>query len=232
MFASREHKKRPMRVCDLTTVISLTHYRADRTCPPCLLFPLPRGGTPTSHPPVNPLPLPRLPCTRCLPACLRQRSRAGVLQYCQSWRRIYSPTGFLVSLLPGVTDSLGMDASSSSSKSPDRGDGRTYFSSTWLRFVAGSFFFLMTSLSPLFLCLCVCLSTARKPRAQPGCTQRAARRWSPATGKLQVRCPRPDASQVCRLSRFNVFAAPCVSFLWGRLPPSERVDTLPAESGG
>lgn len=51
-------------------------------------------------------------------------------------------------------DSLGMDASSSSSKSPDRGDGWTYFSFTWLRFVAG-FFLLNDRFIPPFLCLCV-----------------------------------------------------------------------------
>lgn len=118
-----------------------------------------------SHPPVNYPPLPRFPCTRCL--C--ERSRAGVLQYCQSWRRIYNPSGFLVSLLPGVTGSLGMDGSSSSSKSPVKGAGRTYFP-TWLRFAA----FLMTGPPPLCLCLpppSVCLFTAKKPRVQPGCTQ-------------------------------------------------------------
>lgn len=38
--------------------------------------------------------------------------------YCQTWRRSYSPSGYRVCLLLGVTGSLGMDASSSSSKYP------------------------------------------------------------------------------------------------------------------
>lgn len=45
----------------------------------------------------------------------RERSRATVIQYCQTWRRTYNPTGFLVSLLPGVMGLLGTDASSLSS---------------------------------------------------------------------------------------------------------------------
>lgn len=65
-------------------------------------------------PPLCHPPLPRFPCTRCL----RERSRAGVLQSYQSWRRIYNPSGFLVSLLRGVTGSLEMDVSSSSSNYP------------------------------------------------------------------------------------------------------------------
>lgn len=71
-----------MRLYDLT-VISLTRYRTDRTCPPCLptTTPLPRHhpppGTPTSHPPVNPAPLPRFPCTRCLPACASGAARVS-----------------------------------------------------------------------------------------------------------------------------------------------------------
>lgn len=76
-----------------------------------------------SYPPLSYPPLPRFPCTRCL----RERSRAIVLQYCQSWRRIYNPSGFLVSLLPGVTELLGMDASSSLSKYPFKDSGWSYF---------------------------------------------------------------------------------------------------------
>lgn len=163
----------------LLTSISQTH-RGKKLCVTCPLIippftptfhtvklaaparPAPPSGG--SHPPVNYTPLPRFPCTRCL----RERSRAGVLQYCQSWRRIYNPSGFLVSLLHGVTGSLGMDASSSSSKSPVKGAGRTYFP-TWLRIAA----FLMTGPPSLSLSSppSVCLSTAKKPRVQPGCTQ-------------------------------------------------------------
>lgn len=82
--------------------------------PACL--PCPLGSCPAcplgSCPPLSYPPLPRFPCTRRL----SERSRAVVIQYCQTWRRIYNPSGFLVSLLPGVTALLGMDASSSLSE--------------------------------------------------------------------------------------------------------------------
>lgn len=66
------------------------------------------------HPALSHPPLPRFPCTRCL----GERSRAIVIQYCQTWRRSYNPSGFLVSRLPGVMVLLGMDVSSSLSKYP------------------------------------------------------------------------------------------------------------------
>uniref|UniRef100_A0A3Q2V6W4 Pleckstrin homology domain containing A5 n=1 Tax=Haplochromis burtoni TaxID=8153 RepID=A0A3Q2V6W4_HAPBU len=66
------------------------------------------------HPALSHPPLPRFPCTRCL----GERSRAIVIQYCQTWRRSYNPSGFLVSRLPGVMVLLRMDVSSSLSKYP------------------------------------------------------------------------------------------------------------------
>lgn len=76
-------------------------------------WPAPRARPPPPPLPLGHPPLPRFPCTRCR----SERRRASrVVQYCQTWRRIYSPSGFRASLLPGVTGSLGMDASSSSSK--------------------------------------------------------------------------------------------------------------------
>lgn len=74
-------------------------------------------------------PTPRLPPAYHTPAvatvsvyapAARAEPRASVTQYSQTWRRIYSPSGFLVSLLPGVTALLGMDASSSLSNYPTR----------------------------------------------------------------------------------------------------------------
>lgn len=90
---------------------------ADSTQPTCMPYPL-SSCPPRSHPP-----LPRFPCTRCP----RERSRAIVIQYCQTWRRIYNPSGFLVSLLPGVTGLLGMDASSSLSNHPSKGTRLEFF---------------------------------------------------------------------------------------------------------
>lgn len=119
----------------------------------CTCLPYPLGCCPPlSHPP-----LPRFPCTRCL----SERSRAIVIQYCQTWRRIYNPSGFLVSLLPGVTGLLGMDASSSLSTYPHKENVSSHFCP-----------FLLRTKSP---CnnerLFPPLSTARKPRVQPGCIQ-------------------------------------------------------------
>lgn len=115
------------------------------------------------HPALSHPPLPRFPCTRCL----GERSRAIVIQYCQTWRRSYNPSGFLVSRLPGVMVLLGMDVSSSLSKYPFQ--RQTLFKS----FCS----FLFRTKSPLdlnaylALSLCLSFSTAKKPRVQPGCIQ-------------------------------------------------------------
>lgn len=133
-------------------LFSHTHERALPACSaPC---------PPLRHPP-----LPRFPCTRCL----GERSRAIVIQYCQTWRRSYNPSGFLVSRLPGVMVLLGMDASSSLSKYPFQ--RRTH---QVIRLVSYSNK-VTAGLMKAFLSLPLSLSTAKKPRVQPGCIQWVAR---------------------------------------------------------
>jgi len=82
----------------------------------CLLIEPPSATGPPEGPTPRLLPASRTSAVAKVPVYAlpaRERSRAVVIQYSQTWRRIYSPSGFLASLLPGVTGLLGMDASSS-----------------------------------------------------------------------------------------------------------------------